>query len=184
MISKKHGVTQSKNINMKKRGFAKWKRGERITRFYKMEIPSTPDKIFPLLCPEKEYLWLNNWKCTMVYSDTGYADGDAIFYQNSGFPFYKRLNWYVIDYSPNEKIEFLIVINKVGTIKFSIDIQRIDNKKTELTWTFLITSHGKFGSKIFNKEFALGRFNEDISNREKDLVYWIQNNEIRPGNNN
>ena len=165
--------------NMNNSSFAKWKKGERITRNYKMKIPSTPQIIFPLLCPEKEYLWLNDWKCTMVYSETGYAEGDAIFYQNSGFPFYKRLNWYVIDYSPNDKIEFLIVINKVGAIKFSIDIQPFDKNNTGLTWTFLLTSHGWFGSTIFKKEFALERFNEDISSREKDLIYWIKNNEKR-----
>ena len=145
-----------------------------------MKIPSTPDIIFPLLCPEKEYLWLNDWKCTMVYSETGFAEGDAIFYQNSGFPFFKRLNWYVIEYSPNSKIGFLIVINKIGTIKFTIDIQAIDDNSSELTWTFLVTSHGKFGSKVFKKEFELERFNNDKSNREKDLIFWIQNNKKRP----
>ena len=155
-------------------------RSQRITRTYKMNIRSTPDIIFPLLCPKKEYLWLNDWKCTMVYSETGYAEENAIFFQNSGFPFFKRLNWYVTNYSSNNKIEFLIVINKVGTIKFTIDIQAVDDNNTELAWTFTATSHGKFGSKVFKKEFELERFNKDISNREKDLIYWIKNNEKRP----
>ncbi|MBN1183253.1 MAG: hypothetical protein JXB49_13260, partial [Bacteroidales bacterium] len=96
-----------------------------------------------------------------------------------GFPFYKRLNWYVTAYIPNQKIEFLITINKIGSIKFNIDLIPIDAKQTELLWTFLITSHGKFGTTILSKQFSEDKFRKDISEREKDLVYWMQNTSKR-----
>jgi hypothetical protein len=168
--------SQPDSVDMR---FAPWKKGERFERKYTLRIPANPNDIFPLLCPEKEYLWLNDWKCTMVYSESGLAENQAVFYQNSGFPFYKRLTWYVTTYMPNKKIEFLININKVGSIKFNIDLIPIDKQQTELVWTFLITSHGKFGTTIFKKEFSDDRFSKDISEREKDLIYWIQNSTKR-----
>lgn len=154
---------------------AKWKKGERFTRTYKMVVPATPQEIYPLLCPEREYKWLNDWKCTMIYSESGYAEGDAVFYQNTGFPFFKRITFYITKYNPDHHIEFLITINKVGSIKFSIDLKVIDNKNTELTWTHLVTTHSKFGAWALKKEYTEYKFNAGLKTKELDLIYWVQN---------
>jgi hypothetical protein len=52
---------------------------ERVVRTYTQTINSTPDVIFPLLCPVRESDWLEGWKYTMLYSSSGVAELGAIF---------------------------------------------------------------------------------------------------------
>ena len=164
------------------KGNAKWKKTERFERRYETIVPENPGFIFPLLCPVQEYLWLNGWKTTMLYSETGFAEQDGMFIQNSGFPLYKRINWYIINYEPDKNITFLIVVNRIGSIKFVIDLIPVIDTQTKISWTYLITSHGKFGSFFLKKEFSQDKFNKDVEERLKDLVYWVQNREMRHRN--
>jgi hypothetical protein len=38
-----------------------------------------PDLVFPLLCPVREYEWLDGWECEMIYSTSGIAEDSCIF---------------------------------------------------------------------------------------------------------
>jgi hypothetical protein len=51
----------------------------RIVRSFRMQLAAAPDKVFPLLCPTREYDWIEAWKCRMIHSDSGYAEPDCIF---------------------------------------------------------------------------------------------------------
>jgi hypothetical protein len=42
-------------------------------------ISATPERVFPLLCPVREYEWLDSWHCRMVYSESGVAEDNCIF---------------------------------------------------------------------------------------------------------
>jgi hypothetical protein len=157
----------------------KWSNADRFDREYKMHISGAPEQIFPLLCPVREYEWLNGWKCTMLYSKSGFSEKGAMFYTSSGFPFYKRLNFYVTEYDPNKRICFLIVINAVGTILFSIDLIPNGNDSTILIWHYVVTSHSKFGNRLLKTELTPEKFNKDLENKEQDLSFFIKNHSMR-----
>src|SRR6266540_2991762 len=76
----------------------KWTKGERFDYEREIILPSTKDIVFPLLCPVREYEWFNGWKCTMVYSESGVAENNNVFYTNTGFPLFKRQVFQVINY--------------------------------------------------------------------------------------
>lgn len=40
---------------------------------------STPQEIFPLLCPTTELDWLPGWNCKLLHSQSGYAEFGCIF---------------------------------------------------------------------------------------------------------
>ena len=42
-------------------------------------LKGTPDDIFPLLCPVREYEWLETWQCEMIYTKSGFTELDCIF---------------------------------------------------------------------------------------------------------
>ncbi len=37
--------------------------GARTIKSFKMQLTAAPDKVFPLLCPTREYDWIDSWKC-------------------------------------------------------------------------------------------------------------------------
>ena len=47
-----------------------------LSRSYATELhfDAPPDRVFPLLCPVREYDWIDGWECRMVYAETGVAE--------------------------------------------------------------------------------------------------------------
>ncbi|MBI2571096.1 MAG: hypothetical protein HYV63_29165 [Candidatus Schekmanbacteria bacterium] len=54
-------------------------RAKRVVVEHEQALPASADKVFPLLCPKREYDWIENWKCEILYSDSGYAEKDCVF---------------------------------------------------------------------------------------------------------
>lgn len=82
-------------------------RGKRAHADYTHELSAPPVVIFPLLCPVREYEWIEEWKCDMIYSDSGVAEPGCIF--QTGMAPAGRFTWYTTRYEPPLRIEFLII---------------------------------------------------------------------------
>jgi hypothetical protein len=54
----------------------------RTTKSYTMCLDAQADAIFPLLCPVREFDWIQPWQCEMVYTDSGRAELDCVFKTN------------------------------------------------------------------------------------------------------
>ena len=89
-------------------------------RTAKQLIRGTPDQVFPLLCPVREYDWIDGWDCKVLYTESGFAEDNCIFvtsFPNEGPP----ETWLVIRYEPNQLIEF-IRVNEARTIRYKIEL--------------------------------------------------------------
>ncbi len=77
----------------------------RENRSFTMHISATPGRVFPMLCPVREYEWIETWGCEMIYSRSGHAELDCIFRTRAG-----NLEdiWEVSRYQPDEIIEFVV----------------------------------------------------------------------------
>jgi hypothetical protein len=64
-----------------------------------LHLESTPEKIFPLLCPTKEYDWIETWKCDLIFSESGFAELDCVF--NTHFEGDVKETWVVDKYEKN-----------------------------------------------------------------------------------
>jgi hypothetical protein len=159
----------------------KWETGERFDYVREIMLHSTKDKIFPLLCPVREYEWFNGWKCTVVYSESGVAENNNVFYTNTGFPLFKKQVFHVINYVPNENITFLIFINNIATIKFGATLEQVSNDSCKMTVFYKATGISRFGN-FFLKNKGKKEMENNTNNIEMDLVYWLQNNKKRPKN--
>lgn len=51
----------------------------RITSTYRQTINATPDVVFPLICPVREAEWLDGWRHTMLFSQSGFVEEGAVF---------------------------------------------------------------------------------------------------------
>lgn len=86
--------------------------GRRITREYATIHKAEPGRVFPLLCPVREYEWIPPWHCELVYSQSGYAELGCVFSTDFGDQWGPEV-WVVSDYLPGEKIAFV----RTGTLR-------------------------------------------------------------------
>lgn len=46
----------------------------RTIRTHTIVLEAAPEGVFPLLCPVREYDWIEPWRCRMIYSQSGFAE--------------------------------------------------------------------------------------------------------------
>lgn len=119
---------------------------KRTMRSYSMQLDASPDDIFPLLCPVREYEWIQPWRCEMVYSESGWAELDCVFKTN--FPEDgEEDTWVVSRYEPPTRIEF-VRVNPGRCMRYSIELRQRDDGTTVALWQQVITSLSAEGEKF------------------------------------
>ena len=82
-----------------------------------LTISGTPEQVFPLLCPVREYDWIEDWDCVMVFSTSGIAELGCIFRTNRGDG---DEVWTVSRYEPGRVIGFVRVLANVWVAHLEI----------------------------------------------------------------
>jgi hypothetical protein len=78
---------------------------KRMGKSYRQTIEAEPDVVFPLLCPVREVEWLDGWKYTMLYSNSGLVEEGAVFRTKS--PGEEDTVWVVTRHDPAaRRVEF------------------------------------------------------------------------------
>jgi hypothetical protein len=138
----------------------------RTIRSYTMNIDGSPDDVFPLLCPVREYDWIQPWHCEMVYTDSGVAESDCVF--KTDFPDDgPEDTWVVSKYEPPKCIEF-IRINSLRSIRYSIDLIQQENGSTQAKWKQIVTGLNSEGDI-----FVAGLIDEAYHGKMKTLQNMI-----------
>jgi uncharacterized protein YndB with AHSA1/START domain len=86
-----------------------------------MHLDAPPQRVFPLLCPVREYDWIDRWSCDIVYAETGVAELGGIFTTRS--PEAGEEVWTISRYEPPHAIEFVRVAAQVwvATLAFALE---------------------------------------------------------------
>lgn len=122
---------------------------KRERRSAKQLLKGTPEQVFPLLCPVREYDWIDGWDCKMIYTESGVAEENCIFvtsFPSEGPP----ETWTVIEYKPNSSIEFLRV-NEIRTIRYRIELTDNGDGTTSADWSQLITALNSLGEEYLER---------------------------------
>ncbi len=154
----------------------RWKKAERIDRETSFELKAGPEKIFPLLCPVREYEWIPDWRCEMVYSDSGVAEKDAIFHTRELLGM--RAVWTCITYEPPRLIEYLFVVGKSGVVRLAIRLEDAPDGSTRVTWFMRFTvakGMSGFASKVTSRE----GFDAMLAARRRELEAHLAENRGR-----
>jgi hypothetical protein len=117
-------------------------------RIYRVDLrfDGTPEQVFPLLCPVREYDWIDGWSCEMVYSDTGVAELGGIFRTN--FADVGEELWTISRYEPNRAIEFVRVAWNVAVVKLDIALEREAEDRTRAQVTYTMTALSQAGELL------------------------------------
>ncbi len=120
---------------------------QRITREIELIIDADPQQVFPLLCPVREYEWIEPWRCRVLYSDSGVAENNCIFEtdfpQNGG-----RETWIVSHYEKDHGIEFVRFTADEKITKLNIHLSGTPAGGTRLLWQKIYTGLSPEGNQV------------------------------------
>lgn len=103
-----------------------------------LAIKAPVEKVFPLVCPVKEYDWIPGWKCNLLYCPNGGIEEDVAFKEKMSSPFLLNkiggeTTWTTLLY---DKIKFRVHFswdNKISSSIYKMDMEPIDASRTRLT---------------------------------------------------
>jgi len=90
-------------------------KAKRIKSTFVQQFQASPGKVFPLLCPVREYEWIEPWNCEVLHSDSGIAEKNCVFRtgffgepSKIGLPEEPLTDvWVISHYEPDTRIEFV-----------------------------------------------------------------------------
>jgi len=147
----------------------------RTTKIYTMKLDAMPDDIFPLLCPVREYDWIQPWQCEMVYTDSGRAELNCIFKTN--FPEDGTEDtWVVSRYEPPKYIEF-VRINSIRSIMYGIEVTQQDGGSSQAVWKQVITGLNPEGDN-FVAGYRDEAYYEEMGVLQKMINHFLKTGEM------
>lgn len=123
------------------------------------QFQASPDKVFPLLCPVREYEWIEPWQCELLYSDSGMAEKNCVFRTRApGEP--SDDVWVISSYEPNSRIEFVRV-----------------NALRVMTLAITLTDDGDGATRALNEQLLVGlteEGNQSLDGMAKDFLFEMR----------
>jgi hypothetical protein len=152
------------------KGRPDWLGAERVERSAEIRVSAPPEKVFPLLCPVREYDWIPGWSCGMIYSESGRAELGAMF-ETRMMPFGREL-WTCVLYEPPRRIGYLFTHGSRIAVQLELELEARDGG-TALRWTNRYTVAGRL-----RKRLVLGRYGEEsframMEVRERQLAEYF-----------
>lgn len=86
-----------------------------------LHFDAPPDRVFPLLCPVREYDWIDGWTCDIVYAETGIAELGGIFTTRSREA--GEEVWTINRYEPPHAIEFVRVAAQLRVVTMALVLE-------------------------------------------------------------
>ena len=140
-----------------------------------MHLQGTPEQVFPLLCPVREYEWIESWQCEVVSSNSGFAELDCVF--KTHFPGDSPEDtWVVSRYEPPLLIEF-VRVNALRTIRFAISLAKNEDATADLIWTQVFTGLSPEGDNLI-RTCLDDIFRERVALRERQINHFLSTGQM------
>ena len=143
-----------------------WLKGERFERKARFMVPAPAAEVFPLLCPVREYEWIPDWRCRMVYSKSGVAERDAVF-TTVEKPF-GRVLWTCAVFEPPRRIEYLLTRGTMASIRLELELAE-EAGRTWLDWTMRFTATSRLAAVLLERRMSEKAFAAMVRDRERQL---------------
>ena len=120
----------------------------RRTHEVTVAFTAAPETVFPLLCPVREYDWIEDWNCVMVFSASGIAEVGCVFRTNRGDG---DEIWTVSRYEPGQAIGFVRVVANVWVVTMDIELSPSKDGTTAARWRHTYTALSRAGAAIIEQ---------------------------------
>jgi hypothetical protein len=142
----------------------------RVKQSFSLHLHGTPEQVFPLLCPVREYEWIESWACFVVYSLSGVAELDCVFKTNFP-PDGPEDTWVVSRYEPPTLIEF-VRVNPLRSLRYSLVLKGNEDGTSTLEWSTTYTSLGPGGDELL-ESLTDESFRAKMEMRQRQLNHYL-----------
>jgi hypothetical protein len=140
----------------------------RVRRMLHFTFEAPMNAVFPLLCPVREYDWIEEWTCELIHSKSGFAEDNCVF--QTARPGAPIDTWVVSHYEPPKRIEFVIT-NQEFTTRMNLALSERSGGGTCLDWEFIMTGLGDV-SAVQLEQMADVR-HSILLMREAELAHYL-----------
>ena len=143
---------------------------KRIVKEYTQAVSASASEVFPLLCPVREYDWIDGWKSEIIYSESGVAENNCIF--RSHLSERGEELWVVSRYDPdNFAIEFT-TFNRIGLVmKLDISVEDHGTEGTVVRFRHTFTGLNEQGN-LFVADYTDTKYQEMMGFLGKSLDHY------------
>lgn len=148
----------------------------RIVKRYGFTVEADIGRVFPLLCPVREYDWIDGWSAELVYTDSGVAEPGCVF--RTDHTGRGPATWIITRHEPDAGvIEFAIV---AGALAETLAIRATPDGdgRTRLRWTRTFTSLDENGEGPVTARRVAERCDEHMAWAERSLVHYLRAGEM------
>ena len=119
-----------------------------VTRQYTQHFSAGPENVFPLLCPTREYNWIEPWKCELLRSSSGFAEANCVFRTRSLEDGSEEV-WVISRYEPSSRIDF-VRQDRRRVMSYSIILEANDDGTTTAHNTQVLTALSEEGNRVLD----------------------------------
>lgn len=134
-----------------------------------MQLDAPPERVFPLLCPVREYDWIEDWRCEVLHTASGVAEEGCIF--RTRFKHEGQMTWIVSRYEAPWRIEFSCFVPGSHTMRLKLEL-RADGSGTTLLWTREVTLTDPAGESWL-AELTNGAHESNMERLDRVLKHYL-----------
>jgi len=144
---------------------------KRLTRAYRQTIHAAADAVFPLLCPVREAEWLDGWRFTMIFSQSGRVEAGAVFSTpGDGEP---DTVWIVTRHDATQRlVEFTRITPGSRTCVLRIGVTTRDDMSAFVEIAYTYTAISEAGN-AFIDDFTEEKFLRAVTFWERSMNHWL-----------
>ena len=147
----------------------------RTTRTYSQTINSSPEKVFPLLCPVREAEWLDGWQYAMIYSESGLIEEGAVF--STPREGEEDTVWIVTKHDPGRReIEFARFTHESRTCLLRLAVRAKSENSSFVDIFYTYTAITPAGNDFIDS-LTEGAFLEAVVFWERSMNYFLETGE-------
>jgi len=137
-------------------------------------LDAPPARVFPLLCPVREYEWIETWRADMVYSASGVAEEDCVF--RTALPGQGEEMWVVSRYEPSQAIQF-VRFGAERVMRYNITLQANPDGTTTAEWKQILTGCTEAGNRHV-ESCSEQAYRERIAALERMLNHYLSTGQM------
>lgn len=120
-------------------------RAKAVAYHHTGKVSAAPEAVFPLLCPIREYEWIEGWKCELIHSVSGVAEEGCIFKTSFADPL-NPMTWVCSRYEPPRRIQYVGMVPGEVVMRLDIAVDPAEGG-TRLSWTRAYTGLSESGNE-------------------------------------
>jgi hypothetical protein len=144
--------------------------GTRLTREYRQTLHGAPERVFPLLCPEREKAWLPGWDARWIHSDSGLAEPRAVFATQHAEG--AEIIWLVAEHRRPHRVHLARWHPQAMVVDIELDLASPSPNTTWLDVRYTYTATSPAGAAQI-QAMTLALWHAQMKNWEERLNAWL-----------